>query len=210
MNDQAFTPLKMPHIVSSASIVSETPEQQAPVVQDQPEETETKGPTMTQPPKVVAPKFPGEGGKESSESPSSESAATVRTNKFHADLQSVYSDILKVKISKDLAWELFKHTIEVTIYSVINDGRLPLQNIGVFEIIKAVSRKGKIVTHNFVPKFRFRPSERIDKYLEGIIPGVKRTTAEQEKYKPVWEKKRKELEEAMAKSKAAKETTQSE
>lgn len=101
---------------------------------------------------------------------------SARTAKFKADLQETVSDVLGRKVSKQLSWQLYKAIMSMLVNSVLTDGRLPLQGIGIWEIIEVVPRGGKVETHNFVPKFKFRPGLKIERYLENTIAGVFKQT----------------------------------
>lgn len=102
-----------------------------------------------------------------------------RTTKFQLRLQTVISEAVGKKVSRQAAWDLFKQIVSATVQDVVEHGRLPLQGVGTFEIIQAGARKSKLITHHFVPKFRFRPGSKISQYLEKAVAGVHKTAEEQ-------------------------------
>lgn len=94
------------------------------------------------------------------------------------DLQEVLSTKfgeLGVKVSKENAWKLFKAGIEAAVETCIKDKELAcsLSGVGRFEIMKAKPRGTKVGVVEFIPRLRFRPSSRINEFLEtqmGQVP----------------------------------------
>lgn len=95
-----------------------------------------------------------------------------RTELFQLNLQATINESLNVKISRKAAWELFKGIVSCTVGDVVQNGRLPLQGVGTFEIKEARPRKSKVFTHKIVPRFRFRPGTKINDFLEKTLPNV--------------------------------------
>lgn len=96
------------------------------------------------------------------------------TNAFKVKLQQIIKKELGATVSKDTAWTAFKGLMSGIVDFTVKHNRVPLSGVGTFEILHAGARKSKTETHNFVPKFRFRPGSKIDEYLEKAVPGVKK------------------------------------
>ena len=97
-----------------------------------------------------------------------------RAEEYKALVQKVILEVLGIKVSKAKAWEFYKTLIYKTVTDVADNGRIPISGVNTWEIQNCGARKGKIDTHNFVPKFRFRASSKIDDYLEKVLPGVRK------------------------------------
>ena len=65
-----------------------------------------------------------------------------------------------------VTWNIFKDIINRLVDISIKHGKLSLAGIGVFRLLKSKPRAGKVGVYKFVPRFRFSPSTRINKYLE--------------------------------------------
>lgn len=97
-----------------------------------------------------------------------------------SDLTTAFKEMVRAnlqqstgaKLNRDKSWLAFKALVSGIVDFTVKNGRIPLSGVGTFEIIKAGARKSKVDTHNFVPKFRFRPGSKIDEYLEKTIKGV--------------------------------------
>ncbi len=90
------------------------------------------------------------------------------TNEFKDGLQGILA-ARGIKASKQTAWDIFKDIINGTVDFCIKHGKLPLAGIGVFRLLKSQPRAGKVGVYKFVPRFRFAPSTRINKYLEDTV-----------------------------------------
>lgn len=95
-----------------------------------------------------------------------------RAEQYKALVQSVISETLGVKVSKQKAWEMYKTLIYKTVTDVVENGRIPISGVNTWEVQQCGARKSKAESHNFVPKFRFRTSSKIDEFLEQAVPGV--------------------------------------
>lgn len=119
-----------------------------------------------------------ESGADEPEAVLKEKGTVSRTQVFQDAIKDALTAELGKKISRDQSWKIFKAIISTTVQEVAKNGRAPLQGVGTFEVIKAGCRKSKLVTHNFVPKFRFRPGSKIDEFLDRSVPGVHKTEEE--------------------------------
>ena len=90
------------------------------------------------------------------------------TDEFKDGLQQILA-ARGVKVSKQSAWDIFKDIINGTVDFCIKHGKLSLAGIGVFRLLKSQPRAGKVGVYKFVPRFRFAPSTRINKYLEDTV-----------------------------------------
>lgn len=85
-------------------------------------------------------------------------------------------------VSKENAWKLFKEAIHgiVDLCLEDQDNAVSLSGIGKFEILKVAPRQSKVGVVEYIPRLRFRPSTRINEYLEekmGQVPDVKKMEA---------------------------------
>ena len=115
--------------------------------------------------------------EEAPKEPKEKSEGQIRTEGFKETLQGYFNEQFGIKISKEAAWKAFKGLIALVVGDVISKGRLSLSGVGVFEIQKCGPRKSRIGKFNYVPKFRFRPSTKIDTHLikvdpDCLVPGV--------------------------------------
>lgn len=90
------------------------------------------------------------------------------TDELKKNLQLILADY-GIKASKQTAWNIFKDIINKLVDISIKHGKLSLAGIGVFRLLKSKPRAGKVDVYKFVPRFRFSPSTRINKYLEDNI-----------------------------------------
>lgn len=97
--------------------------------------------------------------------PREKSEGVQRTEGFKETLQAYFNDEFETKISKEKAWKVFKGLIALIVGNVIKKGRLSLSGVGVFEVQKCGARKSRVGKFLYVPKFRFRPSSKIDDHL---------------------------------------------
>lgn len=98
-----------------------------------------------------------------------------KTAEFKKYLRIIYSKILEEEISEFTAWKLYNASIAHTVSFVsdMEDNRLPLNGIGIFEVQKTKHRNAMDGTPSkleqdgvpFVPKFKFYPSTRIKAWL---------------------------------------------
>lgn len=109
------------------------------------------------------------------------------TEAFQVRLQEVATDVLGEKISRAKAWDLFKaYTAAVVRHCVELDPlpngikKLPLSGIGTFFITWGKARQipGKesslveALKDTGIPRFRWKPSERIRTYVLRAVAGV--------------------------------------
>lgn len=95
-----------------------------------------------------------------------------KTDLFKKHLQSIIKNRLGERYSKKDSWELFKSIIHGTVefVSELEDNRLPLAGVGIFEILKTKPRgRKKEEGWEFVPRYKFYPSVKINNYLEQIF-----------------------------------------
>lgn len=95
-----------------------------------------------------------------------------KTAAFKAHLQAMLQARLGTKVSKEMAWTIYKDLAFGTLQFVVSqeDKRLPLSGLGTYEIIKAGARgkkreDGKLYT----PKYRFYPSTTVDAMVTGFM-----------------------------------------
>lgn len=94
------------------------------------------------------------------------------TDYFKDHIQAIVSQRLQMKVSKQDSWGLFKDIIHGTVEFTYNlpEMRVPLSRVGIFEVLKSTpSGRKKDENWEYVPKFRFYPSETIDNLLEQVL-----------------------------------------
>ena len=105
-----------------------------------------------------------------------------KTDVFKEHVQKIIFQTLGVKVSKEVAWNLFKAIQHGTVEFVINiegeNKKLPLAGVGTFEILETKPRGSKAgldpegnsiegaIPWPCVPRFRFYPSVTIDNLVE--------------------------------------------
>lgn len=102
-----------------------------------------------------------------------------KTRKFQEELQTQISEILGEKVSLDKAWQAFKGMIAVVVSTAIKaeDKKLSLSGVGKFYIVMSKPRQiqgqNSLLVKNLkeVPHLRWKPSERIKKFVIKSITG---------------------------------------
>ena len=106
--------------------------------------------------------------------------ASPRTIAFKEKIQRTLS-LSGITVNKNLAWQIYKDMFYATVEFTVNDSehRLPLSGVGTFSVRESVPRRGKSEEYNFVPRFKVKPSSRINALLEAAMPECrKENTAE--------------------------------
>ena len=82
-------------------------------------------------------------------------------------LQAKFQEI-GVKVSKETAWKGFKACIDAVVDTCLKDDKntVSLSGVGKFEILRVVPRQSKVGVVEFIPRLRFRPSTRINEFIE--------------------------------------------
>jgi hypothetical protein len=102
----------------------------------------------------------------------------TRTAKFQEELRFNFArllegKLLKGKLSRDVAWKLFKESFDSMVEFVRTDSdmKLPLAGIGTFKIDMKPPRRpvkggeSKLAAYDAIPHLKWKPSDRYRKYL---------------------------------------------
>jgi hypothetical protein len=123
-----------------------------------------------------------------------EEAEKSKTELFKELLQHNLGAILGMKISKEIAWKLFKETVETPVSFCLTlpaeDRRLPLAGLGTYSIrmskprapvtrAGAEKKESRYAGFKEIPHFRFKPSDRIRKFLDSTILGLQAPAGEE-------------------------------
>ncbi len=97
--------------------------------------------------------------------------ASPRTIAFKEKIQKTLS-LSGIAVNKNLAWQIYKDLFYATVEFTVNDPeqRLPLSGVGTFSVRQSVPRRGKAEEYHFVPRFKVKPSSRINALLEDVMP----------------------------------------
>lgn len=106
-----------------------------------------------------------------------------KTDQYKAHLQAIIKQTTGQKVSKEVAWNLFKNIMAGTVQFTLNqeDHKLPLAGVGNFEVIKTQPRGSKAgldkegnpipgaEVWEFVPRYRFYPSVAVERVVEDFF-----------------------------------------
>lgn len=124
-----------------------------------------------------APAFPAAPVSADAEgSPKARRARTPRSNEgigaLKEAVQEMLSNELKQRVSVDTAWDIYKKMLATTMTTLIDHSKINMGDAGVWEIIDAKPRQGKLGIYNKLPRPRYWPSQKVLDFLESTIPGV--------------------------------------